>query len=243
MMSSIENAMGELGLSSYEIKAYLCLLHNGRSTAEDVCKYTNLPYSRIHTILKSLEEKGWIEREIGKPNYYYPKPPKVAVKNSKIKIMERINRVGDYVIKELQPIYEGKGLKERPDIWIIYGITNIVEKVKEVIASASSELLMVIPFKFSYDEIFKEFLSLRSKGIRVRILSSKHVIDELPKIKGIEVRYREKLFGGGIISDGKEAILFLNEPSSHSMFAVWSRHTGLTTLAKEYFEYIWNSGT
>jgi hypothetical protein len=54
-----------------------------------------------------------------------------------------------------------------------------------------------------------------------------------------EVRVRDHMFGGGIISDGKEAMLFLGEEKP--TLVIWSNHIGLVQFAKEYFRYLWES--
>jgi len=54
-----------------------------------------------------------------------------------------------------------------------------------------------------------------------------------------EVRVRDHMFGGGIIADGKEAMLFLGEDKP--TLVIWSNHLGLVQFAKEYFRYLWES--
>jgi hypothetical protein len=55
-----------------------------------------------------------------------------------------------------------------------------------------------------------------------------------------EVRSRDQLFGGGVIVDGKEAMLFLGEEKTPSL-VVWSNHVGLVKFAEDYFQYLWES--
>jgi hypothetical protein len=54
-----------------------------------------------------------------------------------------------------------------------------------------------------------------------------------------EVRVRDQMFGGGIIADGKEAILILGEEKPN--LVIWSNHVGLVQFAKEYFQFLWDS--
>ncbi|UCH31245.1 MAG: hypothetical protein JSV05_07025, partial [Candidatus Bathyarchaeota archaeon] len=56
----------------------------------------------------------------------------------------------------------------------------------------------------------------------------------------VEIRSREELFGGGVIVDGAEALLFLGEEGKPSL-VVWSNHVGLVKFAKDYFEHLWDS--
>ncbi len=47
------------------------------------------------------------------------------------------------------------------------------------------------------------------------------------------------MFGGGIIADGKEAMLFLGEDKP--TLVIWSNHVGLVGFAREYFQFLWDS--
>jgi len=62
----------------------------------------------------------------------------------------------------------------------------------------------------------------------------------LKKYTGInEVRLRDHMFGGGIIVDGKEAMLFLGDDKPS--LVIWSDHIGVVGFAREYFQFLWNS--
>jgi hypothetical protein len=50
---------------------------------------------------------------------------------------------------------------------------------------------------------------------------------------------RDHMFGGGIIADGKEAMLFLGEDKP--TLVIWSNHVGLVGFAREYFQFLWDS--
>jgi hypothetical protein len=54
-----------------------------------------------------------------------------------------------------------------------------------------------------------------------------------------ELRVRDQMFGGGIIADGKEAILLLGEEKPS--LVIWSNHVGLVRFAREYFQFLWDS--
>jgi hypothetical protein len=47
------------------------------------------------------------------------------------------------------------------------------------------------------------------------------------------------MFGGGIIIDGKEAMLFLGEDKPS--LVIWSNHVGLVQFARDYFQFLWDS--
>jgi hypothetical protein len=54
-----------------------------------------------------------------------------------------------------------------------------------------------------------------------------------------ELRIRDHMFGGGVIADGKEAMLLLGEDKPS--LVIWSNHVGLVGFAREYFQFLWDS--
>ncbi|MGQ9468257.1 MAG: TrmB family transcriptional regulator [Nitrososphaerales archaeon] len=79
-------ALKELGLTKYEIKAYVVLLEQEARTASQISEHSKIPFSKIYEVLGSLERKGWIEIERSRPSRYYPKPPSIALEATKLRI-------------------------------------------------------------------------------------------------------------------------------------------------------------
>jgi hypothetical protein len=78
--------------------------------------------------------------------------------------------------------------------------------------------------------------------VTVKLMAAGKLADWLflKKIAGItELRFREHMFGGGVIADGKEAMLFLGEDKPS--LVIWSNHVGLVGFAREYFQFLWDS--
>jgi hypothetical protein len=54
-----------------------------------------------------------------------------------------------------------------------------------------------------------------------------------------EIRVRDGMFGGGVIVDSREALLFLGEDKP--TLVIWSNHMGLVKFARDYFQYLWET--
>ena len=63
-------SLQEFGLTDYEIRSYTSLLEIGPATASELSESSSVPYSKIYEVLGSLEKKGWIEMEHGRPSKY-----------------------------------------------------------------------------------------------------------------------------------------------------------------------------
>lgn len=240
--------MQEFGLTDYEIRSYTSLLEIGPATASVLSESSSVPYSKIYEVLGSLEKKGWIEMEHGRPSKYYPKPPSVAMEITKSQWENSLRTNEALILGELQPLYEKKGVRERPDIWIVRGNFNVLAKIRETIEHVQKEILASVPaIPDSVAELLIPLVkSVAEKGVKIQIMTMRGPGSETMSklMKFCEVRSREQMFGGGIIADGREVILLLGQEEEAISLAIWSDHIGLARLAKNYFEFLWeDSGT
>ena len=234
-----------LGLSQNEMKVYLLLLYSGPLTAKEISEYSQVPFSKIYLVLNNLEKKGWLNSSTTRPIKYSAKPPQEAVEIVKRNLEKSVNDAAEYIARELQPIYDRMSVSLQPNILLFYGEDNIAMKMVDVILSTRRELLLALHHRletfFEYSSRFSSIKLMKGRP-RIRILVSKELIDDVYPLKdaGAEVRYRDEMFGGGAISDDREAIIILDKDERYST-ALWSTHHSLIELAKSYFEKIWNT--
>lgn len=237
-------ALREIGLTEYELTAYVFLLTSGSRTANQISKSTGLPYSKIYDVLTSLEEKGWVEVEGSRPKRYYPKPPSEALEAMKMRVEQSLDGNVSQILGELKPLYGEKGIQERPDIWIVRGEFNILAKMREVFNDSRSELMIattVLP-RVLVNLFLPDLNRLKSLGVKVKIMVTEGVDDRsLKELERLgEVRLKDRMFGGGIISDHRRVMLLLSGGRDSEPLAICSDHIGLAELSREYFEYLWN---
>jgi len=249
MMSVTERtrrALKDFGLTEYEVKAYVSLVESGPMPASELSKVASIPYSKIYEILGNLERKGWVETEQGRPSKHYPKAPSAALESSRMRVENTLKASQAEAMGELQPLYEKKGVQERPDIWIVRGQPNILDKIKETLARTRRELLIAMPV--APDPIVAMAAPLlgmmNERGVKISVMVPEVTGREtVRRLKGLaEVRLREGMFGGGIISDSNQIILLLGEePEKGLTLAISSDHLGLVKFGKNYFEYLWDN--
>jgi sugar-specific transcriptional regulator TrmB len=246
-MSINENtrvALREMGLNAYEIDAYIVLLEGGQMTAMETSQQANVPYSKMYEVLNSLKEKGWIKSNETRPFKYYPVPPLEATRFTKLRLEDKYLNWENTVAENLQPLYEKRELIERPDMLILRGQQAVLSKLEEVLKKASLEIVIAAP------EFAKPLIALAEpllgsglkKTVKVKLMVAGKKEDWLflKKYPGLsELRTRDHMFGGGVIADGKEAMLFLGEDKP--TLVIWSNHVGLVGFAREYFQFLWDS--
>jgi len=230
-----------MGLTEYQTRIYLALLEIGATTASRLSEHANVPYSKIYEVLNSLEEKGWVQAQTGRPRRYYPKPPVEALEATKIRLESMIRNWERSISAELQPLYDKREIREKPEIWILRGEFNTIAKLREMIENVKTELMIATPVLAEpvVDAVTPAFEKLRDSDVRLLVMVSKRVnqrlLREISKIA--EVRTREHMFGGGVIADGREALLILGEEKPS--LVIWSSHIGLVRIADGYFKYLW----
>jgi sugar-specific transcriptional regulator TrmB len=233
-----------MGLNAYEIDAYLVLLGGGQMTAMEISQEAKVPYSKMYEVLNSLKEKGWIKSTESRPFKYYPVPPLEATRFTKLMLEDKYLIWENTVAQELQPLYEKRELVEHPDMLILRGQQAVLGKIDEVLTKATKEIVIAAP------EFAKPVIALAEpllagglkKTVSVKLMAAGAKEDWLfiKKYSGLnELRIRDHMFGGGIIADGKEAMLFLGEDKPS--LVIWSNHVGLVGFAREYFQFLWDS--
>jgi len=244
-------SMEKVGLTNYEIKSFVSLLKSGELTASDLSQKCGVPYSKIYEILGSLEEKGWIGSNDARPTKYFAKSPNTALQTTKQKAETNFGKNEKIILNDLSPIYEKSGVSERPDIWVVTGTMNIVNKIFELIESCKKEVLIAIPK--AGEGLVKQALpklrQLNEKGVKITILTSDKFDKEVTK--GLNrlatLKSKKGLFGGGIIADKQYVVILLGPEISHSstseIVAICTDHVGLSSFASEYFEYLLKDAT
>jgi HTH-type transcriptional regulator, sugar sensing transcriptional regulator len=238
------NALHEMGLNAYEIDAYIALLEQGQLTALEISEQTKVPYSKMYEVLNSLKVKGWIKNTETRPFKYYPVPPLEATRFTKLRLEDKYQNWENTVSDSLQPLYEKRELVERPDMLILRGQQAVLSKLEEVLVKATKEIVIAAPeFAKPVIALAEPLLGNRLKRtVSVKLMATGKKDDWLfiKKFSALnEFRIRDHMFGGGIIADGKEAMLFLGEDKPS--LVIWSNHVGLVGFAREYFQFLWAS--
>jgi len=241
---NLRQVLREIGLNAYEIDAYVALLEGGQMTAMETSQKAKIPYSKIYEVLNSLKEKRWVKNIKNRPSKYYPIPPSEALAAVKLRLEDKYKSWEQTIARELQPLYEKQELVEYPDILILRGQHAVMAKLEETFKKATKEIMIAAP-EFAKNIInsaifFLEGLQKTRVDIKLMVVGKAENWTKLKGLAGIgELRIRDQMFGGGIIADGKEAMLFLGEEKPS--LVIWSNHIGLVRFARDYFQFLWDS--
>ncbi|MEM1757545.1 MAG: helix-turn-helix domain-containing protein, partial [Candidatus Bathyarchaeia archaeon] len=174
MLEKEVSLLKKIGLTEYEAGAYLLLLEKGALTAKQISYGAQIPYSKVYQVLKNLEQKGWIETIKKRPSKYFPKSPKIALMMAKKALENEWLSIERTLLDELSPLYEKLQTREKYDIWILRGLSNILPKIKEMIKNAGSEMLIALP-SIKEDlliELLRALESINIKRLKIRFMVS-----------------------------------------------------------------------
>ncbi|MDP8023738.1 MAG: TrmB family transcriptional regulator [Nitrososphaeria archaeon] len=230
----------KFGLTLYDVKVFQALLNGGSMTAQEIARYSHVPYPKVYSSLKKLSEIKWIKEEKSWPSKYYLASPDEILLRFKEKIDNDVKEFESFIESSVRPVYNSKGMTEKSDVWLVNGYKAVIETFLEAIKLAKEEVKIAIPFDPSQNLLVElRESTFKKQDLKIKVLtasrSSKNIKKFLPKA---EVRARDFMFGGGVISDSRTVVLMLSM-SEGDYTAIASNHPYLAMLADSYFNYLW----
>jgi hypothetical protein len=116
-------------------------------------------------------------------------------------------------------------------------------RIKEILFKSEEQLMLAtVSLPPTFIEILHPILKhLKSVNVQIKMIVKGdvdiHVLEQL-NLFG-EVRVKERMFGGSIISDRKRALLILGGEKDSKWLTICSDHIGLADLSRSYFDYLW----
>ena len=250
--------LSEIGLTDYEIRAYMELLKYDETNAKTIYTKANIPFGKIYSTLDSLNGKGFVEVLNTKPKKYRAVEPEIALKkytqNQESWFSKKITSLKE-TVSDLMNEFSSKKLQNKNEK--IFWTTDLDEdKIDRI-----NNLLFYDP-KISVD-IFLHEVNVRfaSKildkiekaldgSVDFRLIMTRDTLDQLKldkdyskliagnKIKVKTVNKINSYFG---IVD-KKTVLFLNlnplsESKISSIVTIWNKDLA-NNLSKE-FDNVW----
>jgi HTH-type transcriptional regulator, sugar sensing transcriptional regulator len=241
----LEKILLRLGLSSYEIRAYSSLVLEGQLKATEISKNTNIPQSKIYTVLGLLEMKGMIESCPGFPKEYKAVSPSVATKRllamKEQKIKELKEDIGTSISK-ITPALKRSYLEEEK-IWTVMGKESFPIKAAELLKKSKESLILCTLHFTLTPDIESAFKDAVKRGIDCRVIG---YIDE-STVKnaykymkmGFKVRHLNHGFIRFAVLDKRFVIFRLGHPEKGDYSSVWAENSSLANIFTEVFDSIW----
>ncbi len=223
-MNDIIESLKELGLNSYEAKVYVALLKKYPATGYEIAKLADIPQSRAYDTLKSLEVSKIVSSTGEKPQTFIPVKPKELTKRFRRKFESNL----DFLEKKLPDL---KNDYNEP-IYSISGLSEIREKITELIKSAKTEIYMEI-WSQDFKYIEQYLLDGYNRGLDIKIVGYDNFQCNFGTVlKHKNGRELELSLGGRMI--------FLTVDNTEGLFGkvesktVWTKNPHIVFLLKEF---------
>ncbi len=242
------NVLKELGLTTYEAKAYITLSSLIQATADEISDKSQIPRSKIYDVLKKLDSKDYIKIENGRPLIYHVKPPINVLKSKKEEIIKKIDSTSEYLNK----LYEQKISEDEVPIWRISGSENIIEKELELIRRAKKSINIRMGFLLEDERSRLVYeLLLKSSNVKINIIASpnchseteKYNINRLIQQKNVTLKRSDIPYVKMLISDSKEMLHIYSkftknkqELIPNTAIGIWNQYEEIANNYNERFE-------
>jgi sugar-specific transcriptional regulator TrmB len=247
----------QLGLTTYEAKAYVALLGRDSFTAAQVSRQAGLPRQRIYDVLGSLVEKGLASSRPGAVVKYAAVAPDLAVERlvaEHRRQLEDLQRAATRAVADLAPAYRS-GLEHTDPLEYIEVLRDagaINERFGELQASVKREILVFTkPPYASQPQENKEGLKV-SRSHRARSVYEMSAFDDPAFIAGVErfirageeARFVEALPLKLVIIDETIVMFGMQDPvgSGGDLTIMVVEHPSLAQVLKTSFETTWAQG-
>ena len=156
-MESVVEKLQRVGLTQYEAKAYLALLNTHLNTATQVSEKSDVPRTKIYTVLEALKHKGWVRVYSGVPLLFQAVEPLKAFGKVKGDLETFLQSVQATLKKEVNEMKE-KFVIKRFDIGL-EGLKQEISKAKTVeINNATTGFVKKVSDAFRPDAAVKVLL-------------------------------------------------------------------------------------
>ena len=247
----------KLGLTGLESKVYIVLCRYGKMSTKKISKFTSIAQSDIYRIVKSLQQKGLIEKQIERPISYKSVPFEAGSnfllerKKAEIKVLYKETKKLSRKIKKNSA--DKPPISEESHFLMIPRRENVVKKIGEAIDRSKSKVDLCLSWKRFYNGINRIFAESSARawkrGVTFRIaveaprevIAQKKAVEFCKKSPFCNIRFipeHPKTVMG--IYDDKEVFVIVNpQENLFNSPALWSNNQSLITAIQQYFDYMW----
>ncbi len=249
----------ELGLNSYEAKAYLALMGRDSFTAPQVADRSGVPRQRVYDVLNSLVEQGLAIGRPGKRGVKYTAvAPDIALNGLIRREEQRVSRLafstGSLVTTLLQEYQAGLEENEPLDyIEVLRGSQSIHQRFSEIQEQAEDEILIFTkpPYATPIDQNESGMKALKRKVVARSVYEFSAFDDPVTtrvissfSSEGEQVRFVETLPLKLVIVDEAIVIVGMEDPIAgrKELTTLVVENSRMAQFMKIAFETVWASG-
>lgn len=252
--------LNRLGLTLSEARVYLALVRYGPSPIKRIYQLSGISREHLYAVTRSLENKGFVEREIGSPILFKAFPLKDAVsilvkdrEKETEQIMSRVNKlIRDYRKQDSAPI----DFEDQNQFVIVTGKKAVFSKVGQWLEEARKDIKWTTNWKkcAQWWELHEDILvRTLERGVKIRwIIGDPHnrrlledfMANRKPLANSFEFRIMPELPCHVLVIDDKRMAISETSKGDSSVGEVpvlYSNNLSITGLALSYFNLEWEN--
>ena len=252
-----ENTLVNMGFTSLQARVYLVLARNGPSKVTAIAKLSHIHRTHLYEVLKSLEERGFAEKQLVLGTYSAISLQEITqalVKDRRQEIVKLESELAD--LAKTLPQQNNDPLKRKMELVLSPNKTSNFAKGYKYIESAKQQVDIVHTWKrfTQYWVTFEDHMSqTMSRGVKIRQIvemppdftqAKKYLSKEIFKNPLLELRIVTKT-GGNVTIIDDSAVFFSTSKDKEDLGdtpLIFSNYEGLLGLMRNYFDYCWRYG-
>ncbi|MBN1160192.1 MAG: TrmB family transcriptional regulator [Candidatus Diapherotrites archaeon] len=220
MEKSALDLLSKLGLNQYESRTYYALSKNGSATAGKISALAKIPRPRQYDVLASLEKKGFVMVQPGRPVKYSAREIAAVsdvLKKTKASEHEAHIKSIDSITGELKDVLVSDSGSDIADsasmdlVWTLRGRGNIYTKMQELIENASQNIVISTSeagLARKSTTLQKSLKAAKNKGVKISIRAP---------IKGANAKAAEKLRDYATLNHAENGYRFMLFDNDHAI--------------------------
>lgn len=229
------NSLKTFNLTEYEAKAYVALASLGTSSVTEVSQICDVPRSNLYSVLESLNEKGFVDVQRGRPVLFKAVRPEKVLDDAERELGKKVKSARESVEKKMKNLKTEETSIIPALIWGIKGYDNVLAKIQEMTKKSRSEIMINVPDVSMFNErVYLELKKAGERGVKIRMAVEKR--GDISRFREIAmVRTREKIHGTDIVVDDKEVLVAPSFPIA----AAWVDNSEMAVHVKDFLNLVW----
>ncbi len=217
-------ALAQLGLSTYEARAYAALVRSGPVTGYQLSRASGVPRSRIYEAIEKLIGRGMVLSRKEQPPLYRAAPCEEVLARS----AADLQKAHDTIRASCCDLREDTS---EEGVWNMTGRRAILARAQAMVQAAVSTLDLAV-VAADIRELEPALVAAERRGARIRAV----VCGAYDAAFGEVLPHRFGAFRTGdlaLVADASEALAGITEPEEEAS-AAWSRAAGFVHITREY---------
>ncbi len=224
----IIKALEDLGLSTYEAKAYLAISSEEPLTGYKLSKVSGVPRSRIYETIEKLIRKGLLVTLRGKKNLVKPVDLEHYLNNREKKSKETLA-----FIREAMP--QIKNTIEDQSIWNLSGRSQILEVITQLIDQTKNHIYMQI-MNYDFTELQESLTKAKKRKVKVLGIHCGELDNKFDDLFLHQGGFSAACSEIAMSFDSKEALVGCTLPSETASVA-FTRSKGIISVVDDYVKH------